>query len=107
MRHRTVIDVAEQRPSPPVPCPLFPVEDIDRFRRRWEAMAATFDADPAGSLAEADALVADMIRTLAEDLADGRDRMDDRRRRRVRVDEEDLRAAFERYGSVVRRLTDC
>jgi hypothetical protein len=85
---------------------LLPDETVDELRPRWADIQASFVDQPRHAVEQADALVADAIRRLAEAFADARadlerdwDRGDD-------VSTEDLRVAFRRYRTFFDRLLE-
>ena len=84
--------------------PLFVSEDADAFRTRWGGIQAGFVDEPRHAVEEADALVAEVVRRLAEGFADERRTLESQWEHTDRVSTEDLRQAMRRYRSFFERL---
>ena len=84
--------------------PLFVNEDADAYRARWSGIQAGFVDEPRHAVEEADALVAETMRRLAEVFADERRSLESQWERTDRVSTEDLRLAMRRYRSFFERL---
>jgi len=84
--------------------PLFVNEDADGYRTRWSGIQAGFVDEPRHAVEEADALVAEVMRRLAEEFADERRSLEAQWERTDRVSTEDLRQAMRRYRSFFERL---
>jgi hypothetical protein len=84
--------------------PLFPAGDADAMRRRWTEIQAAFVDEPRRAVEQADGLVAEAIKTLAEMFAAERDRLEQQWDRGDDVSTEDLRQALQRYRSFFTRL---
>jgi hypothetical protein len=84
--------------------PLFVNEDADAYRARWSGIQAGFVDEPRHAVEEADALVAETMRRLAEVFADERRSLEAQWERTDRVSTEDLRLAMRRYRSFFERL---
>jgi len=84
--------------------PLFPGNDAEALRRRWSEIQGTFVDEPRRAVEQADGLVAEAIKKLAEMFAAERDRLEGQWARGDHVDTEDLRQALQRYRSFFTRL---
>lgn len=91
-------DVAESHVA------LFGRADTEGYRTRWSAIQTGFVDEPRRAVEEADALVAEVIRRLAEGFADERRGLEAEWDRNERVSTEDLRRAMQRYRSFFERL---
>lgn len=86
------------------PTPLFVAGDADGYRTRWSAIQTGFVDEPRQSVEQADALVAEVVKRLAEVFADERGRLETAWERKEQVSTEDLRQAMRRYRSFFERL---
>lgn len=86
------------------PAPLFANEDATGYRTRWSAIQTGFVDEPKKAVEEADALVAEVMKRLAEGFADERKELEAQWERTDRVSTEDLRLAMRRYRSFFERL---
>ena len=84
--------------------PLFPPEDAQDLRGRWEAIQASFVDEPRRAVEEADALVAGAMKRLAEIFARERSGLEEQWDRGGDVSTEDLRLALKRYRAFFGRL---
>lgn len=84
--------------------PLFPGAEADALRGRWTDIQAAFVDEPRRAVEQADGLVAEAIKKLAEMFADERDRLEGQWSRGDDVSTEDLRQALQRYRSFFTRL---
>ncbi len=84
--------------------PLFPGNDAEALRRRWTEIQGTFVDEPRRAVEQADGLVAEAIKELAEMFAVERDRLEGQWDRGDDVSTEDLRQALQRYRSFFTRL---
>jgi hypothetical protein len=84
--------------------PLFPGAEAVAMRERWTEIQAAFVDEPRHALEQADGLVAEAIRKLAEMFAAERDRLEAQWGRGDDVSTEDLRQALQRYRSFFTRL---
>lgn len=84
--------------------PLFVNEDANAYRERWSGIQAGFVDEPRHAVEEADALVAETMRRLAEVFADERRNLESQWEHTDRVSTEDLRLAMRRYRSFFERL---
>ena len=84
--------------------PLFSPEDAKSFRSRWENLQVSFVDEPRRAVEQADTLVAEAIKRLAEIFADERQELEHQWDRGNDVSTEDLRLALQRYRSFFGRL---
>ena len=84
--------------------PLFPGDQAARFRSRWADVQAAFGDEPRSAVERADALVADVMRQLAEGFANERAALERGWDRGDNVTSGDLRGALQRYQSFFERL---
>jgi hypothetical protein len=84
--------------------PLLPQADETDMRARWEEIQTRFVDDPRQAVEEADALVAGVMKRLAEGFAQAREQLEGQWSRGEDVSTEDLRVALQRYRSFFQRL---
>jgi hypothetical protein len=84
--------------------PLFPEKDANDFRTRWTDIQTGFVDEPRRSVEQADALVAEVIKRLADSFAAERTKLEGQWGRGDNVSTEDLRVALRRYRSFFDRL---
>ncbi|HTM50703.1 MAG TPA: hypothetical protein VL285_18540 [Bryobacteraceae bacterium] len=84
--------------------PLFPGNECQEFRTRWERIQTGFVDEPRKAVTEADGLVASAMKRLAEVFADERSKLEHEWDRGDNVSTEDLRIALQRYRSFFDRL---
>jgi hypothetical protein len=84
--------------------PLFAPGDADAYRTQWSAIQTGFVDEPRKAVAEADGLVAEVMKRLAEIFADERQQLESRWERTENVSTEELRQAMQRYRSFFERL---
>lgn len=84
--------------------PLFPGNEAEAMRGRWTEIQAAFVDEPRRAVEQADGLVAEAIKKLAEMFAAERDRLEGQWDRGDDVSTEDLRQALQRYRSFFTRL---
>src|SRR5262245_14750917 len=84
--------------------PLFPSDQSEGFRRRWQEIQTSFVDQPRNAVAEADTLVADLMQRLASSFSEERERLEAHWDRGDDVSTEDLRVALTRYRSFFDRL---
>lgn len=97
-------DSAPVEESAPTATPLLPPEDSGRFRERWQSVQAGFVDEPRQSVEQADELVAEVMRRLAETFADERTTLEQQWDLGDEVSTEDLRVALQRYRDFFDRL---
>ncbi len=78
---------------------LLPSDQTAQFRTRWTDIQAAFVDDPRRSVEQADTLVAEVMKRLAEMFADERSRLEGQWSKGSDVSTEDLRVALQRYRS--------
>src|SRR5437667_9484982 len=83
---------------------LFPEKEADDFRTRWTDIQTGFVDEPRRSVEQADALVAEVIKRLANSFAEERSKLEGQWGRGDDVSTEDLRIALRRYRSFFDRL---
>jgi len=84
--------------------PLFPTSDAETFRARWTEVQTGFVDEPRRAVEQADGLVAEMMKQLAEVFADERSKLEEQWSRGDDISTEDLRQALRRYRSFFDRL---
>jgi hypothetical protein len=100
-----------ERSAPPdphaltdAPTPLFVDDELTGYRARWSAIQTGFVDEPRKAVEEADTLVAELMKRLAEVFADERRQLETQWERKDQVSTEDLRLAMRRYRSFFERL---
>lgn len=83
---------------------LFGDKETHDFRSRWDEIQIRFVDDPRKATEDADSLVAETMRRLAEIFANERKNMEAQWSRGENVSTEDLRQALQRYRSFFNRL---
>ncbi len=83
---------------------LFPNNELQEFRSRWDDIQTAFVDEPRRAVEQADTLVASAMKRLAEVFADERDGLEKQWDSGDNVSTEDLRVAFTRYRSFFQRL---
>jgi hypothetical protein len=78
--------------------------DVDNFRSRWDSIQAHFVDEPRRSVEEADSLVAEVMKQIAQMFASERSTLEEQWTRGDDVSTEDLRVALQRYRSFFNRL---
>ena len=84
--------------------PLFVPDAAEGFRARWVDVQAGFVDEPRGAVQQADSLVAEVMKGLAEMFAAERTNLESQWSRGDDVSTEDLRVALQRYRSFFDRL---
>ncbi len=84
--------------------PLFPDNEAKEFRTRWTEIQTAFVDEPRRAVEQADALVAEVIKRLANSFADARSGLEGQWGRGDNVSTEDLRVALQRYRAFFDRL---
>jgi hypothetical protein len=95
---------AAAAPAQEAPAPLFSREEARDFHGRWDAIQVGFVDEPQRSVEQADKLVAETMRRLAEIFVDERTKLEQEWDRGADVSTEDLRQALKRYRSFFGRL---
>ena len=83
---------------------LFPDTECHDFRARWERIQIGFVDEPRRAVQEADSLVADTMKRLADNFSGERKKMEAVWVRGDDVSTEDLRVSLQRYRSFFNRL---
>jgi hypothetical protein len=84
--------------------PLFAPNDTLDFRSRWEKIQIGFVDEPRTAVVQADELVANAVKRLAEVFATERQKLETEWGKADNVSTEDLRVALRRYRSFFDRL---
>jgi hypothetical protein len=84
--------------------PLFAEAEAGDLRGRWDRIQTGFVDEPRRAVEDADRLVAETMKRLAEMFADERSRMEAQWDRGDDIDTEDLRLALQRYRAFFGRL---
>jgi hypothetical protein len=109
------VERPEAVPPPPPPQPeaaaekespvaLLSDQDSQGFRSRWESIQIGFVDSPKDAVQQADGLVAELMKRLAESFAGARSDLEQQWSRGENVSTEDLRLALRRYRSFFDRL---
>jgi len=96
-------DVPTQTAEEPA-AQLFADEEHTGFRTRWTSIQSGFVDEPRNAVEEADALVASVMKRLAEVFAEERRHLEEHWEKSDRVSTEELRIAMRRYHSFFERL---
>jgi hypothetical protein len=86
--------------------PLLVAEEAGHFRSRWDEIQTRFVDAPRQSVEEADHLVAEAIKRIAEAFAAERKKLEQQWSRGEDVSTEDLRIALQRYRGFFSRLLE-
>ena len=86
------------------PSTLFPENETNDFRTRWTDIQTGFVDEPRRAVEQADALVAEVIKRLANSFAEERSKLEGHWGRGDDVSTEDLRVSLRRYRSFFDRL---
>lgn len=84
--------------------PLLPQDFVQDLRTRWDNVQTGFVDEPRSAVQEADQLVAQAIKRLAESFANERNRLEQQWDRGDGVNTEDLRVALRKYRSFFQKL---
>jgi hypothetical protein len=84
--------------------PLLPTGETDGYKGRWSDIQGSFVDEPRRAVEQADGLVAEVIKRLAEVFADERGKLESQWGSGGEADTEDLRVALQRYRSFFERL---
>jgi hypothetical protein len=84
--------------------PLLPNDRAEGFRSRWEEIQTGFVDEPRQAVEQADHLVAEVIKRVAEVFAEERSKLESQWSSGNEVDTEALRQALKRYRSFFERL---
>ena len=83
---------------------LLPEDENATFGRRWEELQTAFVDEPRQTVEQADELVAQLMKRLAEGFAAERERLEQQWGRGEDISTEDLRVALQRYRAFFQRL---
>ncbi|UUN25202.1 hypothetical protein [Streptomyces sp. FIT100] len=97
-------DSATAAPGAETGQPLIDPAEAEAYRDRWQEIQGTFVDDPKDSVHAADALVAEVIQSLAATFADHKKDLESQWSRGEEVETEDLRVALQRYRSFFNQL---
>jgi hypothetical protein len=86
------------------PMALLPDQQIEDFQSRWNTVQTGFVDEPRSAVENADALVAQIMKRLAEIFAEERAQLEEQWTRGADVSTEDLRITLQRYRSFFTRL---
>jgi len=86
------------------PGPLLPAEVTQDLRGRWDHVQAGFVDEPRQAVQQADELVANAMKHIAETFANERSRLEGQWDRGDEVNTEDLRQALRKYRDFFQRL---
>ncbi|WP_405637851.1 hypothetical protein OHB53_45235 [Streptomyces sp. NBC_00056] len=84
--------------------PLLTTGDAQNFRDRWSKVQGAFVDEPREAVQSADALVADVMQTLAATFADQKSGLESQWKSGAEANTEDLRKALQHYRSFFNRL---
>lgn len=84
--------------------PLFQSDETETFRSRWQEIQSTFVDDPRNAVEQADHMVADIMKRLADLFAHERSKLEQQWEQGEDVSTEDLRVALQSYRSFFDRL---
>jgi hypothetical protein len=84
--------------------PLFPDDELHNFRARWDQVQTSFVDEPRQSVEQADSLVANVVKRIAEQFSSERAQLEKQWDSGDNVSTEDLRQALRRYRSFFDRL---
>ena len=97
-------EAATERDESAEAAPLLDQADEADLRTRWEEIQTRFVDDPRQAVEDADALVAGVMKRMAESFAQAREQLEGQWSRGEDVGTEDLRVALQRYRSFFQRL---
>jgi hypothetical protein len=96
--------VPDQKLQNDRPGQLFPDNELNEFRGRWDKVQIGFVDEPRAAVEQADGLVATIVKRIAEQFAAERAELEHQWDRGDNVSTEDLRQALRRYRSFFDRL---
>ena len=86
--------------------PLFDPGREQELRDRWRTLQAQFVDDPRDTVSDADSLVAELLRDLAQSFDGARSKLEEQWSSGEDVSTEELRVTLQRYRSFFERLLD-
>ena len=102
------LPAATANPATSVPSvsagPLFPDDELHNFRARWDQVQTSFVDEPRQAVEQADTLVANVVKRIAEQFANERGKLENQWAKGDNVNTEDLRQSLKRYRSFFDRL---
>jgi hypothetical protein len=84
--------------------PLFPDDELHNYRARWDQVQTSFVDAPRQAVEQADSLVANVVKRIAEQFSTERAQLEMQWDRGDNVSTEDLRQTLRRYRSFFDRL---
>lgn len=84
--------------------PLFAQDELRGFRSHWDAVQTSFVDEPRTAVEQADSLVANVVKRIAEQFSVEREQLEKQWDRGEDVNTEDLRQALKRYRAFFDRL---
>jgi hypothetical protein len=84
--------------------PLFAEDELRDFRARWDQVQTSFVDEPRHAVEQADTLVATVVKRIAEQFAEERNKLEKQWDRGDDVSTEELRQGFKRYRAFFDRL---
>jgi hypothetical protein len=94
----------DEQPAEEEAPPLLTTGDAQDFRDRWSKVQSTFVDEPREAVQSADALVADVMQTLAATFAEQKRGLEGQWKSGEEANTEDLRKALQHYRSFFNRL---
>jgi hypothetical protein len=105
---KAIVETHDRQPaamsSEPQPNPLFPEDELHNFRSRWNQVQTSFVDEPRAAVEQADSLVANVVKRIAEQFATEREQLEKQWDRGENINTEDLRQALKRYRAFFDRL---
>jgi hypothetical protein len=83
---------------------LFPDDELQSLRIHWDRVQTSFVDEPRTAVEQADSLVANVVKRIAEQFASEREQLEKQWDRGENVNTEDLRQALKRYRAFFDRL---
>lgn len=84
--------------------PLFAENELRDFRSRWDQVQTSFVDEPRHAVQQADTLVATLVKHIADQFAEERNKLENQWDRGDNVSTEELRQGFQRYRAFFDRL---
>jgi hypothetical protein len=101
---RTLERAPRSQPDAERPTALLPGDETGELRHRWDTIQTGFVDEPRHAVEDADSLVAQTMKRVAEIFAQERSNLEQQWSRGEDVSTEDLRVALKRYRSFFDRL---
>lgn len=93
-----------QQPAENRSMPLMSGDSAEKLRSRWTTIQTGFVDEPRSAVEQADSLVAEVMKQIAETFATERSKLEAQWSQGENVSTEDLRLALQRYRSFFNRL---